>query len=254
MTASAWNDKAVVVTRDEPEQGPLCSGLRELGLRVLLWPVMRIRPPDDLTALESALANLHQYDWIVFASQHAVSAVTARVASPPLHLRVAAVGQRTADALRAKRWRVEVVSRESTAAGLVTALGPFIEPRTRVLFPASSRALPTLPTGLAKHGATVHQVEAYCAEAASLDVEECRTWVEREAIGAVTFTSPSAVHELQRALGDDWFRELLSHSTAIALGPTTGQALAERGFKPVLAQPSTLSGLAATTFRLMQTR
>ncbi|MEJ0007034.1 MAG: hypothetical protein WDM77_11880 [Steroidobacteraceae bacterium] len=72
--------------------------------------------------------------------------------------------------------------------------------------------------------------------------------------GAVTFTSPSAVTELDRALGSAAFDRLLDCATAITLGTTTGRTLASRGFPSVLAMPATLSGMAHTTFRLIRTR
>lgn len=246
--------KPVVVTRDEPDDGPLASGLRNLGLRVLTWPVLRISPPASVEPLERALATASDFDWITFASQHAVAAVTARLRSAPPRARIAAVGKRTAETLQDKGWHVDIVPEEATAEGLVKALAPEIAPGAKVLFPASSRALPTLAAGLRKLGADVLEVEAYQAEAAPLDVDDCRALIDEEAIGAVTFTSPSAVEELDHALGDMHFNRLLSRSAIVALGPTTGRALIERGHQPVLAEPQTLQGLAATTFRLLQSR
>jgi uroporphyrinogen-III synthase len=260
--------KSVVVTRDEPPNGPLSTGLRELGLRVLAWPVIKISPPADVAALGRALASAGDYDWITFASQHAVAAVTSRLRPlafgaaqagvPSNVLRrqtcIAAVGKRTAEALEEQGWRVDLVPEVETAEGLVNAMAPSIGAHTKVLFPASSRALPTLAASLRKLGATVHEVEAYRTESASLDIDGCRSLIDTQAISAVTFTSPSAVTELDQALGETHFHRLLSHSAIIALGPTTGRALVERGHQPVLADPQTLQGLAVTTARLLQTR
>ena len=93
-----------------------------------------------------------------------------------------------------------------------------------MLYPASSRALPTIAKGLAQLGAQVTQVEAYRTEAASLDVASCREWIERNEIGAVTFASPSAVIELERALGRQCFDKLFTKAAAVAIGPTTARA------------------------------
>jgi uroporphyrinogen III methyltransferase/synthase len=275
--------RSVVVTRDEPANGPLSTNLRELGLQVLAWPVIKVSPPADAAPFEQALAHAAEFDWIAFASQHAVAAVTARLnavprrerngepvadasrvqrqpsaaAAPhsPRSPRIAAVGKRTAEVLQDHGWPVDLVPDDATAEGLVSALTPFIAPGSKVLFPASSRALPTLAAGLRKLGADVLEVEAYRTEAAPLDIDDCRSLIDHEAIGAVTFTSPSAVTELDQALGEMHFDRLLSHSAIIALGPTTGRALVERGHQPVLADPQTLQGLATTTARLlMQTR
>jgi len=125
---------------------------------------------------------------------------------------------------------------------------------TKVLFPASSRALPTIAVGLTQLGATVVQVEAYRTEPASLDVGDCRAWIERDGIAAVTFASPSAVIELERALGKEHFDRLLKSAQAVAIGATTARELVERGRTPVVAESATLHGLALTTFRLVQTR
>jgi uroporphyrinogen-III synthase len=246
--------RAVVVTRDEPADGPLSSALRGLGLAVLAWPVLRILPPEDVKPLAQALERAAQFDWMVFASQHAVQAVTERLPAPPPGVRLAAVGERTAEALRERGWPMQVVPAEASAAALVEALTPHITRGTRVLFPASSRSLPTLPAGLERLGAQVLTVEAYRTHACPLDVGTCRADIEREAVGAVTFTSPSAVEELDRALGPPYFQRLLAAASTVALGGTTARAIAAHGIEPVLAQPPTLQGLAATTFRVLQTR
>ena len=70
----------------------------------------------------------------------------------------------------------------------------------------------------------------------------------------MTFASPSAVIELERSLGKEHFDRLLRGAKVVAIGPTTARELVERGGAPVLAESATLHGLAATTFRLIQTR
>jgi len=70
----------------------------------------------------------------------------------------------------------------------------------------------------------------------------------------VTFASPSAVIELEQALGKDYFDRLLDGVAIVVMGPTTARELLERGRTPVLAESATLRGLAVTTFRSVQTR
>ena len=241
----------VVVTRAEAADGPLSTQLRQLGLTVLLWPATHTNAADS-NALDEALRQVRKFDWMVFASRHAVAAVLRRLAVQPGNLRVAAVGQATAQVLRQRGWRVDVVPDDAEAGALVTALAPQLSAGARVLYPASSRALPTISKGLAQLGAQVTQVEAYRTEPAALDVAECRKWIERDAVGAVTFASPSAVIELAQALGKADLDRLLAHARAIAIGPTTARALAERGYATTLAEAANLSGLARTTLHVLQ--
>lgn len=257
--------KRVVVTRSEPNDGPLSSELRNLGLPVLLWPAVAVEMIEK-GPLEEALKRVESFDWIVFASRHAVAAVTRIVTTAPAGVRIAAVGQATAQVLRQRGWPVDLLPSEANAAALVQAFASLDASvagahagktarikGARILFPASSRALPTIAAGLTQLGAEVVQVEAYRTEAAAaLDVEACRSWITRGAIGAVTFASPSAVGELEHALGKDDFDRLLSGAPAVAIGPTTARALADRGHTPALAESATLQGLAHTTHRLLQ--
>ena len=242
---------AVVVTRAEASDGPLSSQLRSLGLKVLLWPAIEVTR-SDTSELEDALTRLPDFDWIVFASRHAVTPVLARVPVQPAGIKVAAVGQATAQVLRQRGWRVDLVPDDANAGALISAFAPVATAGMRVLYPASSRALPTIAKGLAQLGADVTQVEAYRTEPSALDVADCRAWIERNEIGAVTFASPSAVIELERALGRDDFEKLLTKAAAVAIGPTTARVLTELGRSPVMAESATLRGLANTAFRLVQ--
>jgi uroporphyrinogen-III synthase len=251
--AGSANWPPVVVTRAEGIDGPLSSQLRSLGVKVLLWPAIEVTPSDN-SDLNAALSRIAEFDWIVFASRQAVPPVLARLASQPEKLHVAAVGQATAQVLRQRGWRVDLVPDDPNAGALVAAFSPLMKPDSRVLFPASSRALPTIAKGLAQLGAQVTQVEAYRTEASSLDLNECRDWIGRNEIGAVTFASPSAVIELERALGKDDFDKLLTAAAAVAIGPTTARVLAELGRTPVMAESATLRGLANTAYKLIQTK
>jgi uroporphyrinogen-III synthase len=248
--------KPVVVTRAEGNDGPLCRELRELGLTVLTWPAVRVTPANP-DALAAALASVQSFGWIVFASRHAVAAVLEKLPHPPPGVRIAAVGQATAQVLRQRGWPVHLLPEEPSAAGLISAFAAqwsAADEGVRMLYPASSRALPTIAAGLTQLGARVTQVEAYRTQAAALDVDECRAWIARGGIGAVTFASPSAVSELAQALGEGDFQRLLAGTKAVAIGRTTAAELTAHGHAAVVAESATLHGLALTTLRLLQTR
>lgn len=245
--------KPVVVTRAEERDGPLSTELKSLGLPVLIWTAVRVLPADTVR-LDEVLSRAGSFDWIVFTSRHGVAAVTARLPAPPSGVRTAAVGRATAAVLKQHGWPVHMVPAEPNAASLITAFAASDSARgSRVLYPASSRALPTLAAGLTQLGAEVTTVEAYrTVSGAALDVEDCRSYIARDGVGAITFASPSAVTELESALGKEDFARLLSRAPAIAIGPTTARALTERGYTPTLAESATLRGLARTSLRAVR--
>ncbi|MGH8303296.1 MAG: uroporphyrinogen-III synthase [Steroidobacteraceae bacterium] len=245
--------KPVVVTRSEESDGPLSKELRSLGLQVLVWAAVRVLPADT-ARLDEALSRPDSFDWIVFTSRHAVAAVTARLPKPPAGVRTAAVGRATARVLQQHGWPVDMLPGEPSAAGLVMAFAASGSAAgARVLYPASSRALPTLAAGLTQLGAHVTTVEAYrTVSGNTLDVEDCRSWIARQGVGAVTFASPSAVAELEEALGKDDFGRLLGAAPAIAIGSTTARALTERGHTPTLAESATLQSLARASLQAVR--
>ncbi|TLZ25059.1 MAG: uroporphyrinogen-III synthase [Gammaproteobacteria bacterium] len=176
-------------------------------------------------------------------------------AGRPAGVRVAALGKASAQVLRQRGWPVDLVPHEANAAALIATFAAQWQPSdagVRVLYPASSRALPTIAAGLTQLGAQVTQVEAYRTEGSALDVDDCRAWIARGGVGAVTFASPSAVTELARALGVEDFERLLSGAAAVAIGRTTARELSARGHTAVVAESATLEGLARTTLRVLQ--
>jgi uroporphyrinogen III methyltransferase/synthase len=244
-TGTALAGRCVVVTRAEAPGGPLGKKLAGKGAKVRHWPVVRISPPADPKPLVRALENLAQYDWIVFSSPRAVAAVVDRIDGPPEGVRVAAVGDSTAEFLLDKGWPVDLLPREFGSEGLVAAFSKAdFAHGAEVLFPASSIARTTIPDGLAGLGARVEQVVAYETAAASLDRVVCLAEADSGCLDAVTFASPSAVAGLRRALGEESFARILSRVPAVAIGPTTAAALHETGMAPAgVADPSTLDGL-----------
>ncbi len=112
--------RPVVVTRAEGSDGPLSRELRGMGLQVLSWPAVSVGRAD-LTALGAALASIGTFEWIVFASRHAVAAVLEHLPAAPAGVRIAAVGKATALTLRQRGWPVDLVPEEANAAALIAA-------------------------------------------------------------------------------------------------------------------------------------
>ncbi len=244
----------VVVTRDEPADGPLSRELAALGTAGpgLAGGCRLDRRAIQRRSMRCCVVWMTSSGWCSRASTPWRRSL--RESPPPPNLKVAAVGARTALALRRAGWTVAAVPEVETAQGLVALLSTQLSHDANVLFAAGSRSLPTLRDGLGAAGARVTQVEAYTTDAVALDLPTCHDWIERRAVGAVTFTSPSAVTELDRALGAVAFDRLLDSATAIVMGTTTGRILASRGFPSVLAMPATLPGMAMSTLRIIKTR
>jgi uroporphyrinogen-III synthase len=243
------------VTRAEEPGGPLSRRLERRGARVLHWQAIEIAPAEDPRPLREAVAALARYDWLVFASAHAVAAVVAALGSPSAASpRVAAVGPETAAAAERAGFRVvhsPAAPARAGAAALLAELAPAGGlAGARVLLPASAIARPELAAGLEALGATVDRVEAYRTRPAPLDAARCRAQLAAGEVDAVLFSSPSAVASLARAFGPPGLAPALAGRRVVSIGPTTSRALRDLGLPPSAeARASTLDGLVAATVR-----
>src|SRR5437763_13465246 len=69
----------ILVTRAEKQAESLSKLLRERGAEVVEVPVIEIRPPASYEALDDALRNALEYDWLVLTSVNGVEAFFARL-------------------------------------------------------------------------------------------------------------------------------------------------------------------------------
>ena len=173
---------------------------------------------------------------------------------PPAYLNIAAVGARTAQALSAAGWLVTAVPEEQTAEGLVAAVAPAAhaghEGAVSGRLPLAAHAA----RGTHRRRRHRHPGRGVCHAAGALDVAELPATGLRDAPSA---PSPlPAPRRLRNWIGP-WDRRP-STGCSTAHGDHAGndhrQALAFRGFASVLAMPATLTGMAHTTLRLIQTR
>ena len=157
----------VAVTRDEGTDGPLTRALEAERFAPVACPVLVEAPPADAAALAGAAARLDDYDWIVCASARAVRALAAARAHPwPPQVRTAAVGARTAAALRRHGASPPLVGDDAGADALWTQLRTADAwPGRRVLVATTPGGRRTLIEALTTAGAEVDAVETYRMEA-----------------------------------------------------------------------------------------
>lgn len=137
----------VLVTRPAHQANDLSRKLEELGAVVFRLPTVEIREPADLAPLDRALEQLRngEWDWLVFTSANGVHALLRRLEALGRDLRdlgrvkLAAIGPKTADALREYRLRADVVREANfSSEGLAESLKPHVA-HQRVLLARASR-------------------------------------------------------------------------------------------------------------------
>ncbi|MFZ1087364.1 MAG: uroporphyrinogen-III synthase [Terracidiphilus sp.] len=250
MTLLSLNGRRILVTRAAHQAGRLSEGLRALGAEPVELPVIEIGPPESFEPLDDALQHLDRYDWLILTSANTIERFCSRArrfAVNPAHtagLKIAAIGQATAETAAGYGFQVAVVPQAYVAESLIAALGEL--PRgKRILLPRATVARDVIPDALRAAGAVVDVVEAYrnvMPEAAPQQLRQALA----EGLDAATFTSSSsATHlaEAARMAGVVW---PLAAIPAVSIGPITSQTLRELGWPPAAeAAPSDIPGLLA---------
>jgi uroporphyrinogen-III synthase len=245
--------KRIVVTRAPDQAAALSDLLRSRGAEPLLYPCIAIAPPLDTAPLDTALhaAAAEAFDWLVVTSTNTVLAVAQRLAAlglrlaPDRRLAVAAVGPATEAAVqRQLGLSVQAMPDTYVAAALVQALQPVVQ--KRILLPQADLAAPRLAQALTAAGADVTAVTAYRTVPGHGGVD-LPALLATAQVDAITFTSPSTVHNCLRRLADEGGDP--AHLTRICvacLGPVTAQAAQACGLAvAVLPACHTLEGLIA---------
>jgi uroporphyrinogen-III synthase len=247
----------IIVSRARKQASALAEGLRALGAEVLEIPFIEIRPPRSYAKLDAALRGISGYDWLILTSVNGVEAFFERAESQHVsnsvfaHLKIAAIGPATKNAIERHGLTVEAVPAEYVAESVVETLAEKVRGK-RVLLCRAHVARDVIPRELRKLGAQVDVVEAYETVVPEQSREQLRAALaERGRLGsagvmhAITFTSSSTVHNYVKLLGirsgkSKLVRGLLNAS----IGPVTSETLRRYGLTvDVQARQYTIPGL-----------
>lgn len=251
--------RRVVVTRARAQAGRLSEALRALGAEAIEIPAIEIVPPASYGPLDGALTALSSYDWLIVTSANAVRAIAERAGLPEVrerfaHLRIAAVGSATAEALRRAGLTAALVPREYVAESLAAALHGEALRGKRVLLTRAELARDVVPDALRQAGAQVDVVDAYRNVMPESSVNALRDHYARNPLpDAVTFTSSSTVAHffaLARRAGVEIQPERLRSAS---IGPVTSATLREHGVEPAIeAAVHDVEGLVCAVVKLLQ--
>ncbi len=235
----------VLVPRTKEQAAPVSALLRSHGAVPVEVPTIAVEPPRTPHQMEKAIRGLVEgrYEWVAFTSVNALRAVQEKFVEYGLDaralsgLKVAAVGEKTAAALRS--WGVEpdlVPREEQSARGLLADWPPYdevLDPINRVFLPRADIATETLVAGLVELGWEADDVTAYRTVRAAPPAPHIREAIKGGGFDAVLFTSSSTVRNLVGIAGKP-------HATTVVacIGPQTAKTAEEHGLSVDVLAPA----------------
>lgn len=263
VTEVSLAGRRIVVTRAREQAGSLVTRLLALGAEPVECPAISIAPLPDFTELDTAVASIETYDWVIFTSVNGVKAFSSRMASLGKDRsllcgrRLAAIGPATKKALEELGCTTDFMPTSYVAEAIVEQIGD-VE-GCRVLLPRADIARDALGNGLRDRGATVTEVDAYRTKGGEGGSVLARM-LQAGSIDAITFTSSSTVRYtflslIESGLSETAARELLNSTSVVCIGPITAGTAQELGLKiTAVADEYTTGGLVRTLLRLFGAR
>lgn len=230
----------ILITRSRSQNSGLAAALEVLGAIPILIPAIEIAPPENYDLLDTALAEIESFDWLLFTSANAVEIFEQRRNPSLTPRKIAVIGPATARAVQGIGLKVDLLPPRFVAESLAEAIVPEVSGR-KVLLIRAAEARDVLPEALVAAGAEVTIAPAYRTRIplASIAAVQRLFSAAEELPDAVTFTSASTARNLIDLL--EAANLTLPRGIALAsIGPITSQALRELGYAPTMeaAEPT----------------
>ncbi len=246
--------KTILVTRSVSQSAEFSDRLQQQGARAIEMPTLVIGPPSSWEALDSAIAQLSSFHWLILTSHNAVDCFFQRLqakgkdARSLFGIKIAVVGKKTAESLRSHSLQPDFIPPNFVADSLVENFPDNLQ-NCKILFPrVESGGREVLVKEFTAKGAQVIEVPAYqscCPE--TIDPIALAA-LQNKAVNIITFASSKTVQnfcklieqspELSRS--QDWLKNVCIAS----IGPETSKSCYNLlGKLDVEAKEYTLDGL-----------
>jgi uroporphyrinogen III methyltransferase / synthase len=236
--------KTILVTRSEQQANEVSAPLREFGACVIEQPVIEIGEPERWNEVDALINDLGEFDYLVFSSRNGVTYFLNRLLAVGHDLRslatvkIAAVGQRTAEQLREYHLKCDIVPKDFSAAALAEQIVARASQK-RFAFIRASRGPDDLAKTIEQAGGLVRQVVAYSHRDVEVIQQSTLETMQRGEIDWVTVSSNAIARSLVRLFG-----AALAHTKLASLSPAIAHTLMELGFRTdVVAKEATMESL-----------
>jgi len=226
--------KLIAITRPVHQADSAIARALELGAQPVLLPTIEILPPDDWSAVDTAIGRLEDFDWLIFTSANGVESFLnrlwdsnrdARCLGP---LKIAAIGPATAETLHRFHLRADVVPETYRAEALAEALKDQVSGK-QVLWAGANRGRDVLPKELEAAGARVEKLVVYQNRDVADVPPETRKFLEAGEVDWIALSSPSIARNLAGLIGSQALAHLDDRTRIAAISPVTAEAARDAG-------------------------
>ncbi len=254
FTSRPLSNFGVLVTRSHEQSADVARELENLGAQAYVQPVVDVRPPENFSSLDQAIAELatKRIAGITFSSVNGVEGFFGRLfhqqhdARILADVRIAAVGPATAASLTHWGVRADIVPSAGgfSAAGLIEELADSVRGEQWIVT-TTNRSGQELQHGLKERGAQVREALAYETCRVTQLRPEVAEALAQQRIQFATITSRQIAEATHTLLAD-----FCQQVQPVSLGSKISERLSELGWPAIIqAESHTMPAMIAALLK-----
>lgn len=230
MSKSPLQGKNILVPRGKDQAVVFSETIRNLGGTPIKIPLIGFKEIENKEILLQKTAQLSSYDWLVITSMN-----TAKFFLPylspdlPKIPKIAAIGEKTAQEIEKRGFRVEFIPREYVAEGFVKDFLPVAARGEKVLLPKGDLARDIISTQLGEHGVSVDEFVIYETYLPDESKEKLIDTLRHIPLHVLTFTSSSTVDHFMSVVQTEKLHDKLENSVIACIGPIAKKTAEDYG-------------------------
>jgi len=230
--------KQILVTRALDQARSFVDLLENKGAFPILFPTIETVPPDSWKALDHAIQNINNYDWIIFTSANGAKYFLERLEKNRVDIkdlrdiRLCAIGPKTAGILKKSGIKIDYIPSEFKAEGVIEELISKGIKGKKILIPRASIAREILPEELKNMGAFVEAVDTYKTIQPAEKTDDIRKMLKNKEIDMITFTSSSTVTNFVNMFKKEEIFSLIHGVDIACIGPITAKTVEKYNLQP----------------------
>jgi uroporphyrinogen III methyltransferase/synthase len=223
----------IVVTREKAHAIDTIKKIEKLGGNVISFPTIKLEEITPNKELEEAIKNISKYSYIVFTSVTGVDIFFKKLLELEdirtlAGIKIAAVGIKTANAIRKYGIIVDIIPEEFVAEDLIDKLKEVLTREDKVLIPRAKLGRQELVEELGKFS-LVDELVIYDTVKSKESKDEIINAIEDLNSYYLLFTSSSTFANFVEILGNN-SKIILDKGKIISIGPITTKTIEDEGY------------------------
>jgi len=208
----SFKNKWIAVTRPRHQTEHFQRMLEEAEAHTILFPLLEIAPPNDLSLAEKQLNKIQDYDLVIFISRNAVNQAFKTIQVSDLgSVKVASTGKKTAFSLTALNVETNFCPKtlfNSEALLAIPAFKDFCKNK-KIAIIRGEGGRDLLRDSLLKVGASVDYIDVYQRVFPQKNLDLLKQYKQRDQLDIVVLTSETSVINFFSLTTDEsWINQL----------------------------------------------